>query len=355
MNQILFYCRPGFEKDLLAEVTERMASFGGFGWANPQANSGFLLVHSERALELYSHVNSLVFARDAFVVSKQLADLDSQDRIGPVLAAAQQLATQLSIKAFGLVSCEYAEGDAYRSTSRFTGKFVHPVRQALRQAGVLASKEQPQRESLRLFFTDSSNAYVGYDIREQRPLWTMGISRLKFPPAAPSRSTLKLEEAFCFFLGRQWKAHIEQASTAVDLGAAPGGWTWQLVQRDIKVYAVDNGPMDAELMASGLVEHIREDGFVWTPEAPVDWLVCDMVEQPARVAKLMVEWLQKGYARQAIFNLKLPMKKRYQEWSKISTMMTEQISNRISFRFAARQLYHDREEITVFLVQDKNQ
>ncbi|WP_285527584.1 SAM-dependent methyltransferase, partial [Escherichia coli] len=48
---------------------------------------------------------------------------------------------------------------------------------------------------------------------------------------------------------------------AVDLGAAPGGWTWQLVNREMRVTAVDNGPMAENLMYSGLVDHQKVDGY----------------------------------------------------------------------------------------------
>ena len=77
-------------------------------------------------------------------------------------------------------------------------------------------------------------------------------------------------------------------------GAAPGGWSWQLVQRGMQVVAIDNGPMDQALMESGQVTHLREDAFAYKPQRPVDWLVCDMVEKPARVAQLMERWLARG-------------------------------------------------------------
>ena len=49
------------------------------------------------------------------------------------------------------------------------------------------------------------------------------------------------------------------------------------------------------------------------PKRPVDWLVCDIVWQPATIASLVARWIGDGRARHAIFNLKLPMKKRYDE------------------------------------------
>ncbi|WP_297471632.1 SAM-dependent methyltransferase, partial [Acidithiobacillus sp.] len=66
-----------------------------------------------------------------------------------------------------------------------------------------------------------------------------GIPRLRFPAGAPSRSTLKLEEALLVLLNeRERERWLRAGMTAVDLGAAPGGWTFQLVRRSLRVIAV---------------------------------------------------------------------------------------------------------------------
>lgn len=99
---------------------------------------------------------------------------------------------------------------------------------------------------------------------------------------------------------------------SVDLGAAPGGWTWQLVNRSMMVTAVDNGPMQKELMDTAQVDHREEGAFTFQPSQSVDWMVCDIVDKPARSAELMARWLANGWCRETIFNLKLPMKQRWQ-------------------------------------------
>lgn len=82
----------------------------------------------------------------------------------------------------------------------------------------------------------------------------MGIPRLKFPADAPSRSTLKLEEALHVFIpADEWDERLANGMYAVDLGACPGGWTYQLVKRNMWVYSVDNGPMAQSLMDTGQV------------------------------------------------------------------------------------------------------
>ena len=96
---------------------------------------------------------------------------------------------------------------------------------------------------------------------------------------APSRSYLKLAGAFEVFLNRKEQAlWLKPQMTAFDLGAAPGGWTWQLVQRGLKVTAVDNGPLKGAAASHPAIRHLRQDGFKFRPQRPVDWLVCDMVE-----------------------------------------------------------------------------
>lgn len=94
----------------------------------------------------------------------------------------------------------------------------------------------------------------------------MGIPRLKFPADAPSRSTLKLEEAFHVFIpADEWDERLANGMWAVDLGACHGGWTYQLVKRNMWVYSVDNGPMAQSLMDTGQVTWLREDGFKFRP------------------------------------------------------------------------------------------
>ena len=114
----------------------------------------------------------------------------------------------------------------------------------------------------------------------------------------------------------------------------------------LMVLSIDNGPLRAHVLDTGLVEHLRADGFHWHPANPLDWMVCDMVEQPAKVAARMAKWFAEGWCRHAVFNLKLPMKKRWQETRLCLDLFEDQAGKPLTVR--AKQLYHDREEITVF-------
>jgi 23S rRNA (cytidine2498-2'-O)-methyltransferase len=119
-----------------------------------------------------------------------------------------------------------------------------------------------------------------------------------------------------------------------------------LARNHIKVSAIDNGPMAETALATGLVDAIRADGFVWQPPKPVEWLVCDMVESPRKVAARLGLWFAQGWCRRAIFNLKLPMKKRWDETRLCLDLFQQKAGVPLDLR--AKQLYHDREEITVY-------
>jgi 23S rRNA (cytidine2498-2'-O)-methyltransferase len=180
----------------------------------------------------------------------------------------------------------------------------------------------------------------------------MGIPRLRMPKEAPSRSTLKLAEAIMGLLtADEQKATLRPGLLAVDLGAAPGGWSWQLVSRGLRVTAIDNGPMAPSVVATGLLEHLRVDGFTWKPSKPVEWMVCDMVEQPSRIAPLMADWVASGRCRRSIFNLKLPMKRARRDRTLPRPDRPAHARRKHQIHIENQHLYHDREEVTCYLTR----
>jgi 23S rRNA (cytidine2498-2'-O)-methyltransferase len=90
--------------------------------------------------------------------------------------------------------------------------------------------------------------------------------------------------------------------------------------------------------------------LTYLPRKPVDWMVCDIVEQPSRIASLVGRWMADGHARRSIFNLKLPMKQRYEELRRCEDLIAQALrDSRSTYRCLLRQLYHDREEVTGYI------
>lgn len=345
---ILLYCRAGFEKECAIEILDRAASFGVEGLVKARPASGFVVfIPAEPGalpgLRRSLRFADLIFARQLIFAFGPVTGLSPGDRLRPLLEPVRE--------GLGKVSeawLETADTNEAKALSGFVRKFSGHFQRALAAEGLLGGPELPR---LHVFFLNSAAAYLGTSLDGNSSPWPMGIPRLRFPRTAPSRSTLKLEEAFLMFL-KDPDHDLRPGMTAVDLGAAPGGWTWQLVRRHCRTIAVDNGPLAPALLESGLVEHRRTDAFRFRPGKPVDWLVCDIVEQPARCAALVADWIAGGLAPQAIFNLKLPMRKRYEEVLRCRGIMEERVARAgLGCRLSFKQLYHDRAEVTGYIVR----
>ena len=218
----------------------------------------------------------------------------------------------------GELRVEVADTNESKELMKFCRKFTVPLRAALREAGVLTNYETPKRPVVHVFFIAPGCCYTGYSYSNNNSPFYMGIPRLKFPsdgPRAAPPSSWK-RRSTSLFRRTSGTSVWRTGLYAVDLGACPGGWTYQLVKRNMWVSSVDNGPMAQSLMDTGQVTWLREDGFRYRPNRNnISAMVCDMVEKPAKVAALMAQWLVNGWCRETIFNLKLPMKKRYEEVS----------------------------------------
>jgi len=348
MQHLLLYCRPGFENECAAEIQAQTTALDLPGYVKAKPETGYAVFtpyETDSAAELAQRLSfrRLIFARQLLVSTGLLADLPITDRIGPILATLERLAERISD-----VWLETADTNDGKTLSTFCRKLTPPLRQALQQSGRL-QPQQPELPRLHLFFLSATAVYPALSWPDNSSPWLMGIPRLRLPRSAPSRSALKLEEALHHFLTpAERKRRLAPGMQAVDLGAAPGGWSWLLTRRHMQVTAVDNGPLDRALLDSGLVTHRRADGFRYRPPRPVDWLVCDMVEQPARIARLVAQWLARGDCRASIFNLKLPMKKRYAESERCAAIIADTLKQQ-PHELMFKQLYHDREEITGYL------
>jgi 23S rRNA (cytidine2498-2'-O)-methyltransferase len=355
MNNLILYCRQGFEKECAAEIIENAVRCGVQGFVKAAASTGYVVYTSRQNDGIPILVNKLrfsglIFCRQMFPAFDEITGLPEKDRVNPIIEALKTKNIRVNE-----VIVETSDTDDSKQILPFCRAFSYHFTKAIQKEGWLQTKPEASMacKRLHLFFLSSDRVWAGIaDCNNSSP-WFMGIPRLKFPPAAPSRSTLKLEEAFHVYLPKEKQSdRLRQGMTAVDLGASPGGWTYQLVSRGIRVIAVDNGPMAPALMQSGLVQHVKADGFSFTPQRPVDWMVCDIVEQPVRIAKLVGDWMKNGWCRSSIFNLKLPMKKRYDEVKKCMDLIGKGL-DRASIRhsLSVKHLYHDREEVTGYVTE----
>ena len=348
-SRLLLYCRAGFEKECAQEITAAAARMGVEGFVKARPDSGFAVFHAHQddmGAELGKHVEfrRLAFPRQ-MVRATELVALPETDRVSPIVAAIAPLGRR-----FVALSIEMPDTNEGKSLSTLTKPLTPHLEKALKKAGIVLDDEKAE-ERLHVFFVGGLACYVGVSSVANSSRWLMGIPRLRMPSGAPSRSTLKLAEALMEFLDEKERARrLAPGMTAIDLGASPGGWTWQLVQRGLMVIAVDNGPMDPALLDTGQVKHRRDDGFHFRPSEPVDWMVCDMVESPSKIARLAARWVAERWCRETVFNLKLPMKKRWEEVVRCQDLIDEALGGG-GYYLRIKHLYHDREEVTAYLAR----
>lgn len=368
MTSIVLYCRPGFEKECGAEIQEKAAWLEAFGYLQLTKNQGVVFYHlnnsedGEKIMEKLP-LKRLIFARQWFVTLTDKIALPDYNRVEAIV---EELGQDWQYADLRMETPDTNDGKAL---SKFCRKLAVPLRQALRKKKILTEKHDREGAVLHALFFSGSEVILGYSLGTNTSAHVMGIPRLKFPSASPSRSTLKLDEAFLYFIpAEERETRLASGMKAVDLGAAPGGWTYQLVRRGMMVTSIDNGPMAESLIETGQVKHRMEDGFKYEPlkhevywlvretkkrekvsipdQTPVDWLVCDMIEKPQRVVDLIIRWFSEGYCREAIVNLKLPMAKKYDTVKELLEKLKNALPN---CYYEAKHLYYDRDEITLLI------
>ena len=117
--------------------------------------------------------------------------------------------------------------------------------------------------------------------------------------AAPSRAFAKLVEA-----EQRLGLRIAAGETCVDLGASPGSWSYVALNRGAHVIAVDRSPLRADLMTNPRLTFQQGDAFKFTPDAPVDWLLCDVIAAPKRSVELLLDWVREGRCRKFVVTIK---------------------------------------------------
>ncbi|MFC5453073.1 SAM-dependent methyltransferase [Paenibacillus aestuarii] len=171
--------------------------------------------------------------------------------------------------------------------------------------------------------------------------WSGGAIRFHKEEDQISRAKFKLLEA-----EQRFGLDFSCARAALDIGAAPGGWTSFLLERGLRVTAIDPAAMHPSLLGNPMLTVYKKNaGDVKLRQDEFDLLVCDMSWSPRQMARLVADLL---YALQsggtAIITVKLMHKKPFQT---IRELM--QVFESSMFLIKAKQLFHNREELTLYL------
>jgi 23S rRNA (cytidine2498-2'-O)-methyltransferase len=182
---------------------------------------------------------------------------------------------------------------------------------------------------------------VGFNRREEALVdWPGGRLSLARGAHQISRSEFKLEELF-----RTFDVPLPASGAALDLGASPGGWTRILRSRGLSVWAVDPADLDPRLAADQHVHHERTTAgpFLAGTQRRFDLIVDDMRMTPTRSCGVMLDASRKLTPGGLIIMTLKIASRRALETVRTCLVLLER-SYDILF---ARQLYHNRNEITV--------
>jgi len=196
----------------------------------------------------------------------------------------------------------------------------------------------------------ATTGYIGISpVELNRSEWPGGKHRFKRDDGLISRAEFKLLEACNVF-----KLTLPQDGKALDMGAAPGGWSRILAKSGLHVYAVDPADLDARLHNISGIEHIRSRIQDYLSRAgQFEVIVNDMKMDARTSAKIMLDarrHLTPGGI--AIVTLKLPKLPGSTKMSRKLLGMVKEDLHRLSETYTvygARQLYHNRSEVTVIL------
>jgi 23S rRNA (cytidine2498-2'-O)-methyltransferase len=327
----LFTTRESFEHDLVDELT--------LGGDRPN------LVMSSLVLTTKAPSKHPAFGRQGFPISIEAEGEDFAARIAANFLQDYQLICAGKKRPFCL-QVFVPDADSTNLLSARASHLEAQLKQIVCADEYFAKRRFDNAEKCRelegilwqVCLVKENKAYAGSLLCAEAPsLFPGGRARLRLREEMPSRAALKLEEAF------HWLRRAPDAGdTCVDLGAAPGGWSFILLERRARVLAVDPAKLSPELMKRKGVRHFCQSAFQFEPPEPVLWLCCDMAWRPMEVAQLLAKWGRKRWANFLVSNIKLPMKQR----AEFVKELTKMIASGGWQEVTARQLYHDREEVT---------
>ncbi|HPT84790.1 MAG TPA: SAM-dependent methyltransferase [Bacillota bacterium] len=326
--QFIFTCR-GAHRDLtLYEFKRYDASFNFIKWLDEEvglAETGL----SRTDLPWLIRSAPIIFVRHIFFVDLMCAPSELLDAAASLCAAAEQ-PVSVQVRACP-EPCEEPEGLSTRIAERLLSNGIECD---LKYGYAILS-----------IYVSNNIIYLGLgDFTENLSRYRGGMPFYSKSPELGfiSRAEFKLLEAFeCFAIP------ADGINLALDLGAAPGGWTKALLERGARVIAVDPLKLHPMLQKHNRVRHYAmtaERYLALGTDERFDMIVCDMKANPEKSIAAVKRCYEKltpgGYA---IVTLKLERGFSYKH-------VLGYLGSVQPYRIVgSRQLFHNRSEITVAL------
>ncbi|MEF3311003.1 SAM-dependent methyltransferase [Paenibacillus sp. GYB004] len=281
-----------------------------------------------------------IFLRHMHPIDRTVGTSGTAEDVSLLAASAGQLFLDGVERGIGKVTVQIRKAERYESDYS-----PAELREAI--SGILLERcgvESVVKEADRIVsvFLSSGAAYIGISTSaDNLSDWPGGAVRYRKEEGQVSRAKFKLLEAeYAFGL------ELSRFRKALDIGAAPGGWTSLLLERGAEVTAVDPADLHPDLLGHPQLTYLKRNaGEVAFRSGSYDLLVCDMSWSPKQMIKLilpLLDALRPGGA--AVITLKLMHGKPFQTVKDSVRMMQPVMQLR-----KAKQLFHNRDELTVYL------
>lgn len=247
----------------------------------------------------YTYFKGILLAKVDYTwneISEKLASEETHyiNRVVPVAAEFKNLGQVLDFfESFNLTGKKFAVRCNRRGSHPFSGRDVEvQVGAVLNKRGGTVDLEDPELVAIVEILQD--RFFVGSakpsEILVKRPAvgrkWAKGERPV-------SRAELKMREVI-----KRYPWIFQKNCVALDIGAAPGGWTRAMAQKVKKVIAVDPGELDEGVAALGNVVHIKKRAEDIGLAEALEIIANDMNITPQESAKISIlmarKYLRKG-------------------------------------------------------------
>ncbi|MGE5676627.1 MAG: SAM-dependent methyltransferase [Pseudomonadota bacterium] len=205
-----------------------------------------------------------------------------------------------------------------------------------------ASPEVKEPEMIISVLLCEDKCYIGLGSPEENLSgWSGGMMHFRKSDDDISRAKFKLMEAIKVF-----NIDMKAFNTALDLGAAPGGWSSVLLEFGLQVTAVDTGDMDERLFKYPGFRFIKSNASdLKLDTGSFDLLASDMSWNPKNTARIIInasKYLKTGGT--AVVTLKLMGEKVGKTVKEVLSLYME-----VFEVLGVKQLFHNRDEVTLYL------
>ncbi|MCL2501297.1 MAG: hypothetical protein FWE90_13325 [Defluviitaleaceae bacterium] len=220
---------------------------------------------------------------------------------------------------------------------------IRELENHIKEKGFIQNDKQP--DWVLSLFLHEGDLYAGISsVQANRSAWNGGARRYSKDAESGfiSRAEFKLMEAIEIF-----GIKILPGTRALDLGAAPGGWSKVLLDAGCRVTAVDPGALDARLRKRENLTYVcaTAQRFFEANEIPFDIIVNDMKTDMFESIRIMSDAAHRLAANgTAVMTLKLAKGQGLSKITKALALLQKK------YRVTdTRQLFHNRDEVTVCL------